>query len=163
MSLERFDVVLAGNYLTTLIGAAGLAEAGRKVCVVNPTPSRGGHFTRPMVGGPTFDPGAVSHEFTTFNGFRGDAPARLEEYLKLHPETIVALAHFDMDLYEPTKKSLELLRPYLTRGSVLAFDELVSFVSPGETVALREVFGLDRIRVRRSPAYSGHGSYVVVE
>jgi hypothetical protein len=51
----------------------------------------------------------------------------------------------------------------MTKGTVLAFDELISFVSPGETVALREVFGLDRIRIRRSPVYSGHGSYVIVE
>jgi len=74
----------------------------------------------------------------------------------------VALAHFDMDLYEPTKACLELLKPFLTKGTVLAFDELVSFVSPGETVAVREVFGPDRIRVQRSPMYSGHGSYVVI-
>jgi hypothetical protein len=98
-----------------------------------------------------------------FDLFKGDAPVRLKEYLDAHPETIVALAHFDMDLYEPTKKCLELLRPYITKGSVLAFDELLSFVSPGETVALREVFGLDKIRIQRSPAYSGHGSYVIVD
>lgn len=98
-----------------------------------------------------------------FEVLKGEASAKLEEYLKAHPETIVALAHFDMDLYEPTKRCLELLRPFLTKGSVLAFDELLSVVSPGETVAVREVFGLDRIRVRRSPQYSGHGAFVVFE
>jgi hypothetical protein len=98
-----------------------------------------------------------------FELHKGNAPDRLAEYLKAHPETIVALAHFDMDLYEPTKQCLEMLRPYMTKGTVLAFDELISFVSPGETVALREVFGLDRYRIRRSPVYSGHGSYVIVE
>ncbi len=98
-----------------------------------------------------------------FDLFKGDAPVRLQEYLEKHPETIIALAHFDMDLYEPTKRCLEIMRPFMTKGTVLAFDELVSSVSPGETVALREVFGLDRIQVRRSPAYSGHGSYVVME
>ena len=98
-----------------------------------------------------------------FDVFKGDAPLRLQEYLTAHPETIIALAHFDMDLYEPTKRCLEIMRPYLTKGSVLAFDELLSFVSPGETVALRDVFGLDRIRIRRSPVYSGHGSFIVIE
>jgi hypothetical protein len=98
-----------------------------------------------------------------FDVFKGDGSARLKEYLSVHPETIVSLAHFDFDLYEPTKQCLELLRPHLTKGSVLAFDELVSFTCPGETVALREVFGLDNIRLRRSPMYSGHGSYFVVE
>lgn len=98
-----------------------------------------------------------------FELHKGDAPEKLAQYLEAHPETIVALAHFDMDLYEPTRKCLQILRPYLTQGSVLAFDELLSFVSPGETVAVREVFGLDKIKLRRSPMYSGHGAYFVVE
>jgi hypothetical protein len=98
-----------------------------------------------------------------FEIHKGDAVDRLAEYLAAHPETIVALAHFDMDLYEPTKKCLELLKPYLTKGSVLAFDELLSVPFPGETVAVREVFGLDKVRIRRSAMYSGHGSYLVVD
>lgn len=98
-----------------------------------------------------------------FEVHKGDAVEKLAEYLGKHPETIVALAHFDMDLYEPTKKCLELLKPYLTKGSVLAFDELISVPFPGETVAVREVFGLDKVRLRRSPTYSGHGSYLIVE
>lgn len=98
-----------------------------------------------------------------FEILEGDAPARFKEYLEAHPETIVALAHFDMDLYEPTKRCLELLRPFITRGTIIAFDELLSTVAPGETVAYREVFGLERFPIRRSPAYSGHGSYVVIE
>lgn len=98
-----------------------------------------------------------------FELLKGDAPEKLAEYLQRHPETIVALAHFDMDLYEPTKRCLEILKPYVTRGSVLAFDELLSTTFPGETIAVREVFGLDRVSVRRSPTYSGHGAYIVLD
>jgi hypothetical protein len=67
MSSHTFDVLLAGNYLTTLVAACELARSGKRVCVLNPTPSWGGHFTRLQVGNLTFDPGAVSHEFTAFN------------------------------------------------------------------------------------------------
>jgi hypothetical protein len=67
MNLRSFDVILAGNQLTTLVAGVELARAGRKVCLVNPTPSWGGHFTRLTIQGETFDPGAVSHEFTAFN------------------------------------------------------------------------------------------------
>lgn len=67
MSTDRFDVILAGNYLTTLVAAGELAQAGKRVCVVNPLPGWGGHFTKLTVGGLAFDPGAVSHEFTAFN------------------------------------------------------------------------------------------------
>jgi hypothetical protein len=80
----------------------------------------------------------------------GDAAKTIAEYLRAHPETIVALAYFDMQLYEPTKACLEAIRPHLVRGSVLAMDELNAREFPGETVAFREVLGLDRYMMRRS-------------
>jgi hypothetical protein len=85
---------------------------------------------------------------------KGDAPRQLSEYLAEDPETIVALAYFDMDLYRPTKECLELIQPHLTRGSVLGFDEVNAPETPGETIALREVFGLGKYRIRRSPITS---------
>jgi len=92
----------------------------------------------------------------------GDATVELPRYLEDAPETIVALAYFDLDLYEPTRQCLEILRPRLVRGSVLGFDELNDPDSPGETLALMEVFGLDHVRLRRLPQVS-RASYFVVE
>lgn len=92
----------------------------------------------------------------------GDASHELKEYLKDHPETIVALAYFDFDLYEPTKKCLEAIRPHLVKGSVLGFDELNDIDSPGETIALREVFGLNNIKLRRY-RYASRVSCFVME
>ena len=80
----------------------------------------------------------------------GDAAETLPSYLERHPETIVALAYFDLQLYEPTKLCLEAIRPHLARGSVIAMDELNAAEFPGETVAFREVFGLDRYLLQRS-------------
>jgi hypothetical protein len=93
---------------------------------------------------------------------KGDAVVQLKEYLSKHPETIIAFAYFDFDIYEPTKKCLELIKPYLTKGSVIGFDELNDPQFPGETVAVREVLGLQNVRIRRN-RYSGMQSYVVVE
>jgi hypothetical protein len=94
---------------------------------------------------------------------KGDVTETLPGYLKANPQTIVAFAHFDLDLYAPTKACLEALGPYLTKGSIIAFDELASPLSPGETEALREAWGLDRFHIRRSPLHSGQGSFLVVE
>ena len=33
---------------------------------------------------------------------KGDATKTVEEYLRDNPETIIALAYFDFDIYEPT-------------------------------------------------------------
>jgi hypothetical protein len=94
---------------------------------------------------------------------KGDAQEQLREYLQRHPETIVSLAYFDLDIYEPTKGCLKLLKEFLTKGSVLAFDELNFFKTPGETLALKEVFPLNSVRIRRSTAYSGQPSFFVIE
>jgi len=103
----------------------------------------------------------ASH-FSKFFICKGRAEIELQRFLEQHPETIVALAFFDMDLYQPTKECLQILRPHLTKGSVIAFDELNEPDSPGETLALKEVFGLDRYRIRKHP-YASRVSYLVLE
>ena len=92
----------------------------------------------------------------------GDVVDELPKYLTRCPETIVALAYFDLDLYEPTVKCLELLRPRMTKGTVLGFDELNDPDSPGETLALMEVFGLNHLKIQRFP-FASRVSYVVLE
>ena len=92
----------------------------------------------------------------------GDATFEVPRYLTAHPETIVALAYFDFDLYEPTKLCLEAIRPRLTKGSVLVFDELNDPDSPGETTALMEVFGLNAVRLQRF-RYASRVSFFVME
>lgn len=93
---------------------------------------------------------------------KGDATKTLPEYLNKHPETIVAFAYFDFDLYESTKVCLDAIKPHLTKGSVIGFDELNFEKFPGETIALREVFGLDRYKIQRSP-FNPLMSYIVIE
>ena len=82
----------------------------------------------------------------------------LEKYLNDHPETIISFAYFDFDVYEPTKKCLELIKPHLTKGSIIGFDELNDPDFPGETVALKESLGLNNVSIKRSQ-YSGIQSY----
>jgi hypothetical protein len=86
-----------------------------------------------------------------FELVKGDATKTLEKYLEDNPETIVSLAYFDFDIYLPTKKCLELVKDRLTKGSIIAFDELNCPDFPGETLALKEVFGLDKYSIQRSP------------
>lgn len=93
---------------------------------------------------------------------KGDATKTLPLYLKEHPETIIALAYFDFDLYQPTKTCLEAILPHLTKGSVVAFDELNCENFPGETLAVKEVLGLSRYSLRRFPD-SPMTSYIVIK
>jgi hypothetical protein len=93
---------------------------------------------------------------------KGDASVEIVKYLERCPETVIALAFFDFDIYKPTKDCLEAIRPHLFKGSVLGFDELGDPDCPGETIALNEVFGLNNVRLKRY-RYNSRVSYFVVE
>ncbi|MDB4877473.1 MAG: hypothetical protein JWM41_3919 [Gemmatimonadetes bacterium] len=93
---------------------------------------------------------------------KGDAITSIESYLSRRPETIVSLAYFDFDVYEPTKACLTAIRSHLTKGSVIGFDELNNRDYPGETLAVKEVLGLESCRIRHS-RYSPTQSYLIVE
>lgn len=101
----------------------------------------------------------VSH-IRKYDIIKGDATKEIYKYLKSFPETIVALAYFDFDIYEPTKKCLEAIKGRLVKGSIVAFDELCDGDSPGETKAVDEVFGLNNIKLKRLP-HASRVSYFV--
>ena len=93
---------------------------------------------------------------------QGDASRTLPKWLEDHPETVVAMAYFDMDLYAPTRDCLQALGPYITKGAVIGFDEVGHSGWPGETVALREVMGLHNVRLQRT-RFAGAPSFFVAE
>lgn len=84
-----------------------------------------------------------------FQLVKGDAVETVTKYLKENPQTIVSLAYFDFDIYHPTKKCLEAILPHLTKGSILAFDELNCEEFPGETLALKEVIDINKYEIIR--------------
>lgn len=103
----------------------------------------------------------VSH-IQKYELVKGNAIITVPRYLKEHPETIIAFAYFDFDIYEPTKVCLEAIKPYITKGTVIAFDELNHSDYPGETIALREAFGINSYKIIRS-TLTPYISYFVVE
>ncbi|HEX8060208.1 MAG TPA: class I SAM-dependent methyltransferase, partial [Cyclobacteriaceae bacterium] len=92
---------------------------------------------------------------------KGNAITEVEKYLAEHSETLIAFAYFDFDIYEPTLKCLQSILPYMTKGGIIAFDELIDPHFPGETIALREVLG-NKFSIKRMP-FCGIQSYLVHE
>ena len=103
----------------------------------------------------------ISH-IQKYHLIKGDATVEIKRFFEQYPETIVAFAYFDLDLYEPTVKCLEAIKDHVTKGSVIGFDELNVHAFPGETIALKEVFGLSRYKITRSK-YSSVQSYIVID
>jgi hypothetical protein len=97
-----------------------------------------------------------------FELVRGDVTQTAPDYFAKRPEALVALAFFDMALYEPTKVALDSIKDRLVKGSIIAFDELNDSEYPGETQAVREIIGLRACRFSRSK-YLPARSYAVIE
>ena len=69
------------------------------------------------------------------NNFRvipGDAAKTFPQWLTHNPEALISHAHFDMDVYEPTREILALCLPRMPKGAVLIFDELSCAALPGK-------------------------------
>lgn len=93
---------------------------------------------------------------------KGDAGITCPAYLNDNSHLLVALAYFDMALYEPTLKCLKAIEPRLIKGSVLVFDELCHPDYPGETKAVLEVMGSRNYKINRS-RFLPDRSYLVID
>ena len=96
----------------------------------------------------------------------GNALETVPAYFADHPESLVALAFFDLDLYEPTAAVLkELLRAnVLVPGAVLAFFQLTrDELLPGDAIAFKEAFAGRRYTMERSKYYSSLTFVTVTE
>ncbi len=100
-------------------------------------------------------------EIKKFELVKGDATETILSYLEQHAETLISLAYFDFDLYEPTKVCLEAILPHLCKGAVIAFDELNVNEWPGETKAFREILGT-QYKVYHS-RFRANAAYVIFE
>jgi hypothetical protein len=93
---------------------------------------------------------------------KGDAPLEFKKYIMDNPQTLVSFAYFDFDIYQPTKDCLEILLPIMTKGGVIAFDEILDKDFPGETIAYKEVFKDYNYKLYKNP-FGGIQSYIVIE
>ena len=84
-----------------------------------------------------------------FELIKGDATITINNWIAENQGKFISFVYFDFDLFEPTKKCLESILPHLTKGSIVAFDEINHDYFPGETIALKEVMGGRNIRLRR--------------
>ena len=93
---------------------------------------------------------------------KGDASKTIKKYLKSNQQTLIALAYFDMDIYKPTKDCLKAIRPHLTKGSIIGFDEPNSKDFPGETIAIKQIFGNLKFKLYQSK-FSAGSCYMIID
>lgn len=92
---------------------------------------------------------------------RGDFCNTAESYIDANPHLVVSLLYLDFDLYEPTKKALEVFVPRMPKGAIIVFDELNAKMFPGETIAVNETIGLKNLEIKRF-TFDSYVSYAVL-
>ena len=93
---------------------------------------------------------------------KGDVAESLPKFLKANPHLVVSLLYLDFDVYEPTVVALKHLMPKIPKGGIIAFDELNHEVWPGETIAVMQEIGINKLRIERFP-FGSTMSYAVIE
>ena len=84
-----------------------------------------------------------------------------DTFLKENPHVLISLLYLDFDLYEPTKKALEVFLPRMSKGAIVAFDEINHPLWPGETLALLESMNIRDVKVQKFP-FEINMSFVVL-
>jgi hypothetical protein len=82
---------------------------------------------------------------------QGDFMNTAEAYLDQNRHLLISLLYLDFDLFEPTKRALELFLPRMPKGAIVAFDELNCDSFPGETLAFLDSIDIRAARLERSP------------
>lgn len=80
---------------------------------------------------------------------KGDAIKTIPAFVNENKHLVVSLLFLDFDLYEPTKIAIENFVPRMPKGAVIVFDEIDHPAWPGETLALIETLGIQKLKIQR--------------
>ena len=78
---------------------------------------------------------------------QGDANITIPKYIENNKHLLVSLLYLDFDIYEPTKTALENFLPRMSKGSIVAFDELHAENWKGETLAMLESLNIRDFKI----------------
>lgn len=88
-------------------------------------------------------------QFEKIRLVKGDASETIPLFVKENPSLIVSLLICGTDLYSPTYTALTHFYPLMPKGAVVLFGATSYDVNQGETAALKDVVGIDAVRLER--------------
>ena len=92
---------------------------------------------------------------------KGDIAQTVPDFVKTHPGLCISLLILDTDLYDSTKVALTNFLPHMHKGAIVLLDEVCYSKFIGETIALKEVCDLRKVRLKKFPFDSTCGYFEV--
>ena len=88
----------------------------------------------------------------------GDIIKTVPDFIKNNKQIRISLLHIDVDLYEPTKVSLENFFPFVVKGGIIVLDDYGAF--PGANKAIEEYFDDKNYKIEQF-RYSHSISFII--
>jgi hypothetical protein len=82
---------------------------------------------------------------------KGDANITIPQYIESQQHLLVSLLYLDFDIYQPTVTALRSFKPRMSKGAIIAFDEVNNANWPGETRALLDEMELNKYALESFP------------
>ena len=92
---------------------------------------------------------------------KGDIGITVPEFVRMNPGLCISLLILDTDLYDSTKVALTNFLPHMHKGAIVLLDEVCYSRFIGETIALKEVCDLKKVRLKKFPFDSTCGYFEV--
>lgn len=92
---------------------------------------------------------------------KGDIARTVPEFVGENPGLCISLLILDTDLYDSTKVALTNFLPHMHKGAIVLLDEVCYSRFIGETIALKEVSDLRKVRLKKFPFDSTCGYFEV--
>lgn len=92
---------------------------------------------------------------------KGDIARTVPQFVQENPGLCISLLILDTDLYDSTKVALANFLPHMHKGAIVLLDEVCYSKFIGETIALKEVCDLRKVRLKKFPFDSTCGYFEV--
>ena len=101
----------------------------------------------------------LDKKFLNFELVKGDVKKTIPKLIKQNPNLKISLLHLDMDIYEPTKFTLNKLFSYVVKGGIILIDDYNEVF--GATKATDEFLNLNKsLKIKKFNFYK-KPSYII--
>ena len=81
----------------------------------------------------------------------GDATKTIPKFIQENKHLVISMLYLDFDIYDPTKVAIDNFISRIPKGGIIAFDELNAGNCPGETMALLDSIGIQKLKLQKTP------------
>ncbi len=92
---------------------------------------------------------------------KGDIEETVPRFVVENPGTRISLLHLDCDVYQPTRRALEVLWPLVVASGIVLFDEYAIPPWEGESRAVDEFFAGQNVVLRKLDWSTSPGAYLI--